>query len=426
MILLNNRDMSDIISIVVDNLTSLIASGGYWILSIVVILEGLPIVGSFFPGHVLIISAGFLAKLGVLNLGMVLVITIVGTVIGDVMGFLIGRRYGYAFLQKYGKYAFIKEEHIEKAKRLIDNHTGKAIILGKISPVTRSLTPFIVGASGIHIKRFWPYNIIGSFWSIVSIMIGYIFGSSYHIGAEYFGKFIFLALVITVLVVWGYRFINVRFHIFKKYELFALGLNIIFLFILAKTIQDTLSANSFMANFDISVNLFMVQYVGPSLARVGSIISMVGGTEVMTGLSIIFSIIFLLKKRWRTLAIILISFVSTVISLKVMKELFMRSRPDDALQILSDPSFPSGHAGLSAVFFFVMVYIFVPRIRSWVIRESFIVFSVIAVFLIGLSRIVLNVHWASDVIAGWSLGIFIATCSILFVRYVGAFFVENR
>jgi membrane-associated phospholipid phosphatase len=44
------------------------------------------------------------------------------------------------------------------------------------------------------------------------------------------------------------------------------------------------------------------------------------------------------------------------------------------------------------------------------------------VILIGLSRLILNVHWASDIIAGWSLGIFCATASILLVRYVGTLF----
>jgi len=418
--------MSQFISDFVYSLSSIIASGGYWILSIVVILEGLPIAGFVFPGHILIIFAGFLAKLGVLNLGMVIVVTIIGTILGDIMGFLMGRRYGYVFLQKFGKYVFLKEEHIERTKRLIDNHAGKAIILGKISPVTRSLTPFVVGASGIHIKRFWLFNIIGSIWSTVSVMIGYIFGSSYHIVALYFGKFIMLAVVITVLVVWGYRFVNVRFHIFKKYELFILGLNIISLWALAKTIQDTLSSNSFLANFDIFINLFMAQYVGPSLARLGSLVSILGGLEVMSGLSIIIGLSFLFKKKWRRSAIILMSFISTAIALKVMKVLFMRARPDDALQVLTDPSFPSGHAGLSAMFFLVIVYILAPRIHSWVAREMLIVFSVIAVFLIGLSRIVIGVHWASDVIAGWSLGIFIATGVILLVRYIGAFFVRDR
>ena len=97
----------------------------------------------------------------------------------------------------------------------------------------------------------------------------------------------------------------------------------------------------------------------------------------------------------------------------------MRARPEDALQVLSDPSFPSGHATMAAAFFLVMLYMLVPKIHSWIKRELFIVLCVLSVIAIGLSRVVLSVHWSSDVIAGWSLGIFCTTASILLVRYVG-------
>jgi undecaprenyl-diphosphatase len=103
-----------------------------------------------------------------------------------------------------------------------------------------------------------------------------------------------------------------------------------------------------------------------------------------------------------------------------MKEFFLRERPLNALEtIVNDPSFPSGHAGMAAVFFTVLVYLCIPYIHSLVKRELFIVFSIIAMIAIGASRLVLNVHWTSDVVAGWSLGIFCATASILLVKYIG-------
>lgn len=420
--------MHQITAIIADSYQSLaqfLVSGGYWFLGIIVVLEGLPIIGSFLPGHVVIMAAGFLAKIGVFNLGIVITIVIITAIIGDILGFLLGRRYGYAFLQRFGKFIFIKEEHMEKAKALIDNHTGKAIIFGKFSPVTRPLTPFLVGASGVHIKTFWFFNIIGAvLWAVSSVMIGYIFGASYHAVTVYLGKFIVIAIISTILIIWGYRFINSRFHIFRKYELFVLGLNLISLWALAKTVQDSVSANSFMANFDISVNLFMLQHVTPAIASIWGIVTNIGSTGVMIALGLTIGLTFMFKKKWRRASIMLVSILATSVVVTIMKEVFMRARPDDALKILSDPSFPSGHAALSAAFFLASAYIFSQNIHSWIKREVFIVFCVSAVILIGLSRVILNVHWASDVIAGWSLGVFITTASILFVRYVGTFFIN--
>ena len=67
-----------------------------------------------------------------------------------------------------------------------------------------------------------------------------------------------------------------------------------------------------------------------------------------------------------------------------------------------------------------VAYLLAPRIQSQVKRELLIVACVLTTIAIGLSRIVLNVHWASDVIAGWALGVFCATAAVLLVRYVGA------
>ncbi|MEK9177922.1 MAG: phosphatase PAP2 family protein, partial [Patescibacteria group bacterium] len=122
----------------------------------------------------------------------------------------------------------------------------------------------------------------------------------------------------------------------------------------------------------------------------------------------------------------IVSVGSTGFIIELMKTFFMRARPENALQILNDYSFPSGHAALAAAFFIVIAYLFTPKIHSWVKRELFIVICVLVIILIGVSRIVLNVHWVSDVIAGWSLGIFCATATILLVRYVGALVTRKR
>ncbi len=416
----------DYINTFLANTPHFLAVGGYWFLGIIVILEGIPIIGSLLPGHVIIIMAGFLAKMGILSLPHVIVVVAVAAVLGDIIGFLLGRKYGYDFLKRFGKFIFIKDEHINKAKILIDNHTGKALVFGKFSPFTRPLTPFIVGASGVHIHTFWFWNIVGAIlWSVISVGVGYIFGASYHIAAEFFGKFIFGAIISSILIIWAYRFVNVRFHIFRKYELFVLALNLVSLWALAKTIQDSLSLNSFMANFDITVNIFMFNYVTPIMVSIFTLITNIGGTIVTIGLGILIGLIYLYKRKWRSAAIMLLTIISTSIIVTYLKNVFMRARPDDALNILNDPSFPSGHASLAAAFFIILAYILAPKIKSWMIRELFITSCVVAVILIGVSRVVLNVHWASDVIAGWSLGVFLATGSVLLIRYAGVFFIKQ-
>ena len=409
------------------HILALVSSGGYAALFILTLLEGIPVLGTAVPGHVAIILAGFLSRIGDLNLWWVIAISVVGAVLGDYIGFSIGRRYGIAFIDRVRPYFFVTDSHIEKARALLAKHTGKAMIIGRFTPATRALIPFLVGAGETGAGRFWIFNIIGGIsWAVVSIMAGYAFGSGYHAAAGFLGRAVVIAIVGAVIIIWGYRFVNSRFHIFRRYELFTLALCLLSLWALAETIEDAWAARSFMAAFDIKVNLLSAHYVTPALASVAAVISDVGGTAVTAGLGVIMGLYMAMKHRWRSAAIALASIGSTGVVVGVMKEFFMRARPANALQVLlNDPSFPSGHAALAAAFFVVLAYLVAPKISSWVRRELMMCACLIAAILIGLSRIALNVHWASDVVAGWALGTFCTTSSILLVRYLSTLVVRK-
>jgi len=408
-----------------DGLEAIIAGGGYMILFLTTFFEGLPLIGVIIPGHVAIIVGGFMAHIGILDLRWVLAISVVGAVLGDYMGYFLGKKYGLSLITTLRKFFFARDSHIEKAQGLLAKHTGKAMILGRFSPVTRALMPFLVGAGNTGSRKFWFYNIIGAIsWVTLSVMAGYIFGSGYQVALGYMGKLVLWALILMALIIWGYRFINIRYHIFAKYELFALTLNLLSLWILAKTIQDTWTTPSFMANFDVWVNLLVTHLAEEGnflLINIASWISMLGGTKVIGSLGLLIGFLFLLQRRWRSAAIMLFSIGAVTLVVTLMKDFFLRARPYDVVVVvLEDPSFPSGHATMSAAFFVIFAYLLSRRVNSLVKRELLIVGCVLAMIVIGLSRILLNVHWASDVIAGWALGIFIATGSILLVRYVSA------
>ncbi|MEK7501767.1 MAG: bifunctional DedA family/phosphatase PAP2 family protein [Patescibacteria group bacterium] len=398
--------------------------GGYVFLFLISIIEAVPLIGATVPGHTAVIISGFLARIGIFNIWIVIILASLGAIIGDMIGFHLGKKYGMSLIDRFKSRFFISEKHIEKTRSLINKHTGKALIIGRFNPLTRPLMPFIVGTSHVRTGTFWIYNIIGGIlWATSSVMIGYIFGSGYRAAAQYAGKGIVVAILATLLIIWGYRFVNMRFHIFRRYELFALILNILSFWALAKTMEDAWAVQSFMAQFDIWVNQFMASLtinIMPIEGTIAGFVSAIGGTKAVIAAGTLISVIFILRKRWRSAVIMILSIGSTGFIIELMKTFFMRARPENALQILNDYSFPSGHAALAAAFFIVIAYLFTPKIHSWVKRELFIVICVLVIILIGVSRIVLNVHWVSDVIAGWSLGIFCATATILLVRYVGA------
>jgi undecaprenyl-diphosphatase len=402
---------------------NIVIVGGYPFLFFTILFETLPIIGTFIPGHITIIMSGFLVKIGIFNIWVTIIIAIAGAVLGDYLGYWLGRRYGMSLIDRFKGYIFLNDKHIEKVKGLVDKHTGKALLLGRLSPVTRALMPFIIGATHAEEKKFWLFNFLGgSIWAIGSITIGYIFGAGYEAASGTVGRFILFATVLALIILWGYRFVNIRFHVFQKYELFVLAVNLLSLWGLATIIDGIWRNNEILMNLDMLINQRVVEYGNEWIIYISNIVSDVGGVISMIIISVLSIVIFIYRGRWRSMAIILLTVSSSSVFFTLMKDFFMRGRPANAIIDLYDPSFPSGHATMAAAFFFAIIYLSMPKIRSWIRRELLLVLCVIIVLAIGASRILLNVHWFSDVVAGWALGLFSATSSILLVRYLGGIF----
>ena len=89
-----------------------------------------------------------------------------------------------------------------------------------------------------------------------------------------------------------------------------------------------------------------------------------------------------------------------------LKAVFERERPPEVAQAVEtiNASFPSGHALLSTVFYLslgVMLTRAFPRRRF---KIFVLCVSMIMALLVGGTRVYLGAHWASDVLAGWSVG----------------------
>ena len=139
---------------------------GYWIVFLAAMLEAIPFVGAIVPGHTIIVAGGLLAQQGILALSDVLILAALGAIVGDLGGYLIGRKYGYQSLARFGRYFgrhfYFKPEQLEKAKRLVQENPGKTLVIGRFSPVTRALAPFAAGSSDVKFSTFIFFNIIGS------------------------------------------------------------------------------------------------------------------------------------------------------------------------------------------------------------------------------------------------------------------------
>jgi membrane-associated phospholipid phosphatase len=111
--------------------------------------------------------------------------------------------------------------------------------------------------------------------------------------------------------------------------------------------------------------------------------------------------------------------LSSLVLMLLLKNLFRRKRPlTPLLKSVGGLSFPSGHAIMSVAFFGMIIYIMGMTIPHNIFFFLACVILSAIIFLIGFSRVYLRVHYASDVLAGFIIGIIWLTVSLTVVEKV--------
>ena len=145
---------------------------------------------------------------------------------------------------------------------------------------------------------------------------------------------------------------------------------------------------------------------GAKLAGAVRDVTALGSTTVLTTVVTLVATFLILKRAWRAAALIVAATVSGSVAISTAKWVFARHRPDlvDHLVHETSMSFPSGHAGNSAVVYLTLASLIFPLVRERRLRAFVLAAAMILVGAIGVSRVYLGVHWPSDVAAGWLFG----------------------
>ena len=144
-------------------------------------------------------------------------------------------------------------------------------------------------------------------------------------------------------------------------------------------------------------------------------ITTLGAASVRAPVTIAAALVLALRGRGREAAMLAIPVAGGAILLPLLKLLFDRPRPDLFwhLVVQSDWSFPSGHSMGSMILYPLLGYVAGATRgpgRAW----SLAGLGMVLALLIGATRVLLGVHWASDVLGGWLIGCAIAALSFAF------------
>ena len=142
------------------------------------------------------------------------------------------------------------------------------------------------------------------------------------------------------------------------------------------------------------------------MKEAASDITSLGGISVLALFATIVVVFLVIQRKWLSSVLLLVGLGGGVMLSEGLKAIFERDRPPSIYQATEtiNASFPSGHALLSAVFYLSLGVMLTRAFPERRFKAYVLGVGIVITLLIGITRIYLGAHWASDVFAGWSVG----------------------
>ena len=169
--------------------------------------------------------------------------------------------------------------------------------------------------------------------------------------------------------------------------------------------------------FDDKVLAFFSSISTPQFIRVMEVFTFFGSVYFMLPAYLILIGYFFFKKIYRFGVDIAVVCISSTLLMQVLKFIFHRKRPNlPVIKGITSYSFPSGHALSAFIFCSILVFVIINGIWKKVYKWTGSVLLMLFALCIGISRIVLKVHYPTDVIGSYCLGIVWVVISLYFLK----------
>lgn len=404
-------------------LTAAFGRYGYLVLFIGVFLEnlGIPV-----PGETALLAAGFFAKQHVLRLAIVIPCAMVAAILGDNFGYWIGRRGGRGFVEHYGKFVGLSAKRLDAVDAYFRKHGPRTIFFARFISGIRVFAAIFAGISEIPWTRFLLFNTAGAIvWSTTIALLGYVFGQSWKLLEHWVGRgglFLVAVVVCAILLATLRRHrgriataienrlpgsMTVRELCFVLATLVTVGL-------FGKIAEDVVTREA--TPFDVAFAHALTHVAWSGMRPLMLFFNTLGSGPVIIG-TVVVGLLWCIRNGDRAgrNSLLALAIVTQVLD-AVLKLSFQVARPSplQAHTNLYTASFPSGHA-MNAVAIYGLIAVLIARHQRGRGPIAAAVVTLIAL-AIGIARVYLQLHWATDVLAGYTAGLLLLIGVVFFIE----------
>ncbi len=421
-------------------------------IAFIAFIESLALAGIVVPGVLLLFLVAVLAGNLSLPLWEVLIAGFTGAALGDGLSFYIGHIFKQS-LRQYWPFSHYPKA-LKSGEDFFSKHGGKSVIIGRFIGPIRPVMPLIAGMLGMSQIRFICFNLFSALaWSPFYLLPGYLTGTAAHSSLskqalpENF--YLVLGIFITLLTITAFifRYLNLalqqensfykliekkkqnsimtrklwifltRYHAYQRefplasFTLFIISA-LLFLVWSLLTLHTGLlqGLDQFMLNFASSARSLPVDSVLISLTLLGDERFLYCSFAIFIG-------VFISQGRPIAAVHLTIAGLSTAAITHALKYGFAVPRPELVHYIPSSFAYPSGHSSGAAILY-GLVASFIAQEQSQSQRWKVYLALGCPIVMIALSRVLLGVHWFSDIIGGMLLGFTLcAITRIFYSRY---------
>jgi len=158
----------------------------------------------FVPAELVLPLAGYWVYEGEMNLFGAIFAGSIGGVLGPLTLYALGRYGGRVAILKFGKYFFIKDEHMDKSDQFFEKYGGSVAFLGRFVPGVRTAISIPCGIAKMNVWKFIFYTYLAMLpVTAIYVYLGYSLGPQWEKAGELFGQYAnYLLIPIALFIIW--------------------------------------------------------------------------------------------------------------------------------------------------------------------------------------------------------------------------------